>query len=139
LALVGKSLAFPLAKFLAQQIGYFTSHWLAVCIDGQCLPLLGSSLFPVPRFTNPYIVYYLIVSHDGTPFTVNRTVRDIQEEVNKGGNLSLVGLDHIHLYCSLKILPTNIRRQKFHKSAGQKETATLQKWIGYYNYGQTTD
>jgi hypothetical protein len=44
------------------------------------------------------------------------------------GNLGLVRLDH--LYSSLEILPTNIRRQQFRKSAGQKETTTLQKRIG---------
>lgn len=36
------------------------------------------------KFANPYIVYYPVVSRDGMPFPVNRTVRDIQEEVNKG-------------------------------------------------------
>jgi len=44
------------------------------------------------------------------------------------GNLGLVGLDH--LYGSFEILPTNIRRQQFRKSARQKETTTLQKRIG---------
>lgn len=44
------------------------------------------------------------------------------------GNLGLVGLDH--LYSSLEILPTNIRRQQFRKTAGQKETTALQKRIG---------
>jgi hypothetical protein len=36
------------------------------------------------KFANPYIIYYPVVSRDGMPFPVNRTVRDIQEEVNKG-------------------------------------------------------
>src|SRR6266404_2547544 len=36
------------------------------------------------KFANPYIVYYPVVSRDGMPFPVNRTVRDIQEELNKG-------------------------------------------------------
>ena len=36
------------------------------------------------KFANPYSIYYPVVSRDGMPFPVNRTVRDIQEEVNKG-------------------------------------------------------
>ena len=36
------------------------------------------------KFANPYIIYYPVVSRDGMPFPVNRTVRDIQEELNKG-------------------------------------------------------
>src|SRR6266446_8924977 len=39
------------------------------------------------KFANPYIIYYPVVSRDGMPFPVNRTVRDIQEEVNKGRRL----------------------------------------------------
>jgi hypothetical protein len=39
------------------------------------------------KFANPYILYYPVVSRDGMPFPVNRTVRDIQEEVNKGRRL----------------------------------------------------
>jgi|SRR5580693_2528698 hypothetical protein len=36
------------------------------------------------KFAKPYIIYYPIISHDGMPFPVNCTVRDFQEEVNKG-------------------------------------------------------
>ena len=36
---------------------------------------------------NLYIIYYPVVSRDGMPFPVNRTVHDIQEEVNKGRRL----------------------------------------------------
>jgi hypothetical protein len=39
------------------------------------------------KFANPYIIYYPTVSRDGMAFPVNRTVRDIQEEVNKGRRL----------------------------------------------------
>ncbi|KAI9510977.1 hypothetical protein F5148DRAFT_473249 [Russula earlei] len=39
------------------------------------------------KFANPYIIYYPVVSRDGMPFPVNRTVRDMQEEVNKGRRL----------------------------------------------------
>jgi hypothetical protein len=39
------------------------------------------------KFANPYIIYYPVVSRDGMPFPVNRIVRDIQEEVNKGRQL----------------------------------------------------
>jgi len=39
------------------------------------------------KFAQPYIIYYPVVSRDGMPFPVNRTVRDIQEEVNKGRRL----------------------------------------------------
>src|SRR5579863_183076 len=39
------------------------------------------------KFANPYIIYYPVISRDGMPFPVNRTVRDIQEEVNKGRRL----------------------------------------------------
>jgi hypothetical protein len=39
------------------------------------------------KFTNPYMIYYPIISRDGMPFPVNRTVREIQEEVNKGRRL----------------------------------------------------
>jgi hypothetical protein len=39
------------------------------------------------KFANPYIIYYPVVSHDGMPFPINRTVRDIQEEVNKSQRL----------------------------------------------------
>jgi len=39
------------------------------------------------KFANPYIIYYPVVSRDGMPFPANRTVRDIQEEVNKGRRL----------------------------------------------------
>ena len=39
------------------------------------------------KFANPYIIYYPVVSQDGMPFPVNRTVQDIQEEVNKGCQL----------------------------------------------------
>jgi len=34
------------------------------------------------KFANPYIIYYPVISHDGMPHPVNRTLRDIQEEVN---------------------------------------------------------
>ncbi|KAN0131034.1 hypothetical protein V8E53_011167 [Lactarius tabidus] len=36
------------------------------------------------KFANPYIIYYPVISRDGMPFPVNRTVRDIQEELTKG-------------------------------------------------------
>jgi hypothetical protein len=36
------------------------------------------------KFANPYIIYYPVISRDGMPFPVNRIVRDIQKEVNKG-------------------------------------------------------
>ncbi|KAN0141544.1 hypothetical protein V8E53_000006 [Lactarius tabidus] len=36
------------------------------------------------KFANPYIIYYPAISRDGMPFPVNRTVRDILEELNKG-------------------------------------------------------
>lgn len=36
------------------------------------------------KFANPYIIYYPVVSCDGMSFPVNRIVRDMQEEVNKG-------------------------------------------------------
>lgn len=39
------------------------------------------------KFANPYIIYYPVVSRDGMPFPANRTVRDIQEEMNKGRRL----------------------------------------------------
>lgn len=39
------------------------------------------------KFANPYIIYYPVVSRDGMPFPVNRTVRDIQDEVYKGRRL----------------------------------------------------
>src|SRR6266851_6184282 len=39
------------------------------------------------KFASPYIIYYPVSSRDGMPFPVNRTVRDIQEEVNKGRRL----------------------------------------------------
>jgi hypothetical protein len=39
------------------------------------------------KFANPYIIYYPVISRDGMPFPVNRTVRDIQEEVTKGRRL----------------------------------------------------
>lgn len=39
------------------------------------------------KFTNPHIIYYPVVSRDGMPFPVNWTVRDVQEEVNKGRRL----------------------------------------------------
>ena len=39
------------------------------------------------KFANPYIIYYPVISRDGIPFPTNRTVRDIQEEVNKGRRL----------------------------------------------------
>jgi hypothetical protein len=39
------------------------------------------------KFTNPYIIYYPVVSRDSMPFPVNQTVQGIQEEVNKGRQL----------------------------------------------------
>lgn len=30
------------------------------------------------RFANPYIIFYPVVSRDGMPFPVNKTIRDIQ-------------------------------------------------------------
>ena len=39
------------------------------------------------KFANPYIIYYPVISRDGMPFPVNRTVRDIQDELNKGRRL----------------------------------------------------
>jgi hypothetical protein len=39
------------------------------------------------KFAQPYIIYYPVISRDGMPFPVNRTVRDVQEEVNKGRRL----------------------------------------------------
>ena len=44
-------------------------------------------------------------------------------------NLSFVRLEH--LYGSFEILPANVRRKQFCESTGQKQAATLQKWIGY--------
>ncbi len=44
------------------------------------------------NFANPYIIYYPVISHDGMPFPVNHTVRDIQEEVNKGRRRSSSGV-----------------------------------------------
>jgi hypothetical protein len=36
------------------------------------------------KFTNPYIIYYPVISCDGMAFPVNCIVRNMQEEVNKG-------------------------------------------------------
>ncbi len=41
------------------------------------------------KFANPY---YPVISHDGMPFPVNHTVRDIQEVVNKGRRRSSSGV-----------------------------------------------
>jgi hypothetical protein len=40
------------------------------------------------KFANPYMIYYPVISRDGMPFSLNRTVQDIQEEVNKGQRVS---------------------------------------------------
>jgi len=39
------------------------------------------------QFANPYIVYYPVVSRDGMLFSVNRTIRGMQEEASRGRSL----------------------------------------------------
>lgn len=35
------------------------------------------------KFANPYVIFYPVVSRDGMPFPVNKTVRDIQGQAYK--------------------------------------------------------
>lgn len=46
----------------------------------------------IRKFTNPYIIFYPIVSRDGMEFPINKSIRDIQgrgfkEEVAWRGNI----------------------------------------------------
>ncbi|KAI0260920.1 hypothetical protein BC834DRAFT_973049 [Gloeopeniophorella convolvens] len=43
------------------------------------------------KFASPYMIYFPVLSRDGMPFPVNRTVRDIQEELNKGRGPGALG------------------------------------------------
>jgi len=51
------------------------------------IPVRRGTRHDEQKFANPYIIYYPGVSRDGMPFPVNRTVRDMQEEVNRGRRL----------------------------------------------------